>query len=103
MNDWYYFEAAWICLLLPMSGLVYLINGYLFSSELPLVAQFMIWNLLVVYGLFGLFPSAVYFMGRGLHHLDWILDILNVSAKFPLPILILVAFQTRPAMFKPCT
>jgi hypothetical protein len=85
-----------------MSGLIYLIQDFLFSSQLPDIAKFMIWNLLISYSLFGLVPSAVYLSGKGMHHLDWMLDILNVAAKFPLPILILVAFQTRPAMFKPC-
>lgn len=102
VNEWYYMEAAWISLLVPMSGLVYQIHDFLFSEQLPDIAKFMIWNLLVTYSLFGIIPSMVYITGKGMHHLDWILDILNVAAKFPLPIMILVAFQTRPAMFKLC-
>lgn len=86
-----------------MSGLVYLIQDFIFSDQLPDIAKFMIWNLLVTYCLFGIVPSLVYITGKGMHHLDWFLDILNVAAKFPIPILILVAFQTRPAMFKLCT
>ncbi len=85
-----------------MTGLIYLINDYLFSPNLPDIAKFMIWNLLIGYSMFGLIPTLVYMSGKGIHHLDWLLDILNVAAKFPLPIMILVAFQTRPAMFKPC-
>ena len=103
MNEWYFMEAAWICLLLPMSGLVYLIHDYLFSASLPWVALIMIWNLFIAYSLFGIVPSLVYISGKGLSHLDWLLDILNVGSKFILPILILVAFQTRPAMFRACT
>jgi hypothetical protein len=30
------------------------------------------------------------------------LDVLNLAAKFPVPILILVAFVTRPNGFKAC-
>jgi hypothetical protein len=85
-----------------MAGLVYLIRDYIFSSELPIIAQIMIWNLLISYSLFGIIPSLIYITGKGLAHLDWMLDILNVVAKFTLPILVLVAFQTRPAMFKAC-
>jgi hypothetical protein len=87
---------------MPMAGLVYLIRDYIFSSELPIIAQIMIWNLLISYSLFGIIPSLIYITGKGLAHLDWMLDILNVVAKFTLPILVLVAFQTRPAMFKAC-
>ncbi len=103
VNEWYYLEAAWISLLVPMSGLVYLIQDFLFSEQLPAIAKFMIWNLLITYSLFGIIPSVVYITSKGMHHLDWILDILNVASKFPLPIMVLVAFQTRPAMFKICT
>ncbi len=102
VNEWYFIEASWICLLVPMSGLVYQIRHFIFSPDLPTIAQFMIWNLFIVYSLFGFIPSVMYVSGKGLHHLDWVLDVLNIAAKFPLPIMIMVAFQTRPAMFKAC-
>ncbi len=74
VNEWYCIEAAWVCLLVPIAGLVYLMDGFLFSSDLPLVAKLMVWNLLVTYSLFGIIPSIIYFLGMGLHQLDWVLD-----------------------------
>ncbi len=99
---WYNLEAAWIALLIPVSGLIYLTRGFLLDSNMPLLALFMIWNLLLTYLLFGIVPTAVYLTGWGSRNLPWLLDILNIAAKFPLPIMIIVGFITRPVTFRPC-
>lgn len=99
---WYNLEAAWIAILIPVSGLVYLTRGFLLDSNMPVIALFMVWNLLVTYLMFGIVPSIVYITGWGRRQLPWLLDILNIAAKFPLPIVIIVGFITRPVTFRPC-
>ena len=99
---WYNLEAAWIAILIPFSGLVYVTRGVLFDTSMPALVLVMIWNLLLTYLLFGIVPTFVYLTGMGRRHLPWLLDILNVAAKFPLPILIIVGFITRPVSFRPC-
>lgn len=95
-------QAAWLSLLVPMSGLIFMIRGYIFSPQLPVLAQFMIWNLLATYSLFGVVPTFVYITRIGRNSLPALLDILNIGAKFPLPIIILIGFITRPATTKFC-
>jgi len=95
-------QAAWACLLLPVCGLIFVTRGYLLSAQLPALAQFMIWNLLVTYCLFGIVPSFVYATRLGARQLPWLLDVLNVLAKFPLPLVVLAGFITRPASTKFC-
>ena len=105
VNQMLLLNCAWLCLALPILGLVYLTRGWLFSTDMPWIATVMIWNLLVSYTLFGVVPTVVYIVGnpKWILKLDWGLDILNLMAKFPLPILILIAFSTRPAGFHPCS
>lgn len=98
----YLLNGAWLSLLLPMSGLVYMTRGYLFSSELPGLVAFMIWNLLLTYSLFGILPTYVYLTWTGFGRLDLILDVLNAVAKFPIPMQILIGYITRPAGVHPC-
>jgi hypothetical protein len=104
MQHAYLVECSWFCLLLPLGGLVYMTRTWIFSADVPAIALAMIWLLIVGYSLFGIVPSVVYAMYRRdlMVRLPWILDALNLMAKFPIPILILVAFATRPAMFRPC-
>lgn len=80
-------------------------RGWILSPEVPAIALTMIWLLIVGYSMFGVVPSVVYAMYRRdlMSKLPWILDILNLTAKFPVPILILIAFATRPAMFRACS
>lgn len=99
---WYNLEAAWTALIIPVGGLIYLTRGFLLDSNMPLLAQFMIWNLLVTYLMFGIVPTVVYLTGWGRQKLPWLLDILNIAAKFPLPIMIIIGFITRPVTFRPC-
>lgn len=77
---------------------------WLWSSEVQAIAMMMVWLLIISYSAFGIAPSVVYAMYRRdiLETLPWILDILNLVSKFPVPILILIAFATRPAMFRAC-
>jgi len=93
---------AWLSLLAPLVGLLYLTRQFWFSSGMPWIAVVMSWNLLLTFCLFGLIPTAVYATGRWRAWLPWLLDLLNLLAKVPLPWLILAAFQTRPAGFRPC-
>lgn len=102
MKQLYLLEAAWLCLAVPMGGLIYLTRGYLFSPDLPSLAAFMIWQLFVTYSLFGIIPTAIYLSGRGYQQLDLILDVLNLSAKFPIPMIILAGYIMRPAGLNPC-
>ena len=95
-------QAAWVCLLVPMSGLIFLTRDILFDPDMPPLVLALIWNLLLTYSLFGIVPTVVYVTGLGRHQLAWLLDILNILAKFPLPLIILSGFITRPATNKFC-
>jgi hypothetical protein len=99
---WYNLQAAWISLMIPVSGLVYLSRRFLLDPDMPVIALFMVWNLLITYLMFGVIPTVVYLTKRGIRTLPWLLDILNICAKFPLPIVIIVGFITRPVTFRPC-
>lgn len=99
---WYYLQGAWVSVLIPVSGLVYLTRAVLLSSDIPTLVLFMIWNLLITYLMFGIVPTFVYITGWGRKQLPWLLDILNIAAKFPLPIVIILGFITRPVTFRPC-
>jgi hypothetical protein len=100
---WYNLQGAWFALLVPVSGLVYLTRDVLLNTNMPALALAMIWNLLLTYCMFGIVPSVVYITGLGIRTLPWMLDLLNVAAKFPLPIMILIGFIIRPVTFQPCT
>lgn len=91
-----------MCLLVPMCGLIFLTRDVLFDPDMPALVLALIWNLLLTYSLFGIVPTVVYVTGMGRNQLAWLLDILNVMAKFPLPLIILSGFITRPATNKFC-
>ena len=91
-----------MCLLAPLGGLIYLTKDVLFSTDMPTLVLLLIWNLLLTYSLFGIVPTFVYFTGIGGGRLVWLLDVLNIMAKFPLPLIILAGFITRPATDKFC-
>lgn len=93
---------AWLSLATPIAGLIYLTRQLWFSSGMPWIAVVMSWNLLLSFCLFGLIPTGVYLTGRLRPWLPWLLDLLNLLAKVPLPWLIIAAFQTRPAGFRAC-
>jgi hypothetical protein len=99
---WYNLQGAWFALIVPVSGLVYLTRSVLLNTNIPEIALAMIWNLLVSYLMFGIIPSFVYITNLGRKALPWLLDILNVCAKFPLPVIIIVGFITRPVSMRPC-
>jgi hypothetical protein len=91
-----------MCLLVPVAGLIYLTRDVLFDTDMPALVLFLIWNLLLTYSLFGIVATFVYITGIGRDHLAWMLDILNIAAKFPLPLIILSGFITRPASTRFC-
>lgn len=95
-------HAAWVCLLTPLFGLVYLTWDILSSTDMPALVLALIWNLLLSYSLFGIVPTFVYYSGMGASQLDKLLDALNLLAKFPLPLIILGGFVTRPATTRFC-
>lgn len=99
---WYNLQGAWFSILVPVSGLVYLSRSILLNANIPAIALAMIWNLLLSYLMFGIVPSFVYVFRIGRKWLPWLLDILNVSAKFPLPVIIIIGFITRPVSMRPC-
>jgi hypothetical protein len=99
---WYNLQGAWFSILVPVSGLVYLTRSVLLNANIPEIALAMIWNLLVSYLMFGIVPSFVYIFRVGSRQLPWLLDILNIAAKFPLPVIIIVGFVTRPVSMRPC-
>lgn len=105
VNQAYLLQNSWLCLVLPLGGLGYVIRYWIFSSELPWIAATMIWLLLVSYSMFGVVPSVVYLSGQRewIQALPWCLDVLNLVAKFPIPILILIAFSTSPTGFHACS
>jgi hypothetical protein len=92
--------------MLPIGGVVYMTRFWIFrmDSEIPAIALVTIWLLILSYCSFGVVPTVVYASRdpKLLRALPWMLDILNLAAKFPVPILILVAFVTRPNGFKAC-
>lgn len=85
-----------------MCGLIFLTRDILFDTSMPPLVLALIWNLLLTYSLFGIVPTVVYVTGLGRNQLAWLLDILNLMAKFPLPLIILSGFITRPATNKFC-
>lgn len=87
---------------MPVCGLIFVTRRYLLSDEMPGLVLFLIWNLLVTYSLFGVLPTFIYATGWKRNSLAWVLDILNIAAKFPLPIVILSGFITRPATTRFC-
>ena len=95
-------QAAWVCLLTPLLGLIYLSWDVLSSTDMPALVLALIWNLILSYSLFGIVPTFVYYTGLGRRHLDKYLDALNILAKFPLPLIILAGFVTRPATTRFC-
>ena len=99
---WYNLQGAWFAILVPFTGLVYLTRSVLLNPNIPVIALAMIWNLLVSYLMFGVVPSFVYVTHVGRRALPWLLDILNIAAKFPLPLIIIVGFITRPVSMRPC-
>lgn len=105
MQHSYLMQCAWMALLIPIGGLVYMIRHFILSSELPWIAAFMIWLLLFSYLMFGIIPTALYlsYEREWIQKMPWFLDILNLVSKFPIPILILIAFSTRPAGFRTCS
>lgn len=99
--------AAWLCLAVPLGGLVYMTREWLFvlDGDVPWIALAMVWLLLIAYSMFGVVPTGVYLTRteEGILVLPSLLDGLNLLSKFPVPILILIAFATRPAGFQPCS
>lgn len=95
-------QAAWVCLLVPMAGLIFLTRDILLDRDMPALVLLLIWNLLLTYSLFGIVPTFVYTTGLGRNRLAAMLDLLNLLAKFPLPLIILSGFITRPATNKFC-
>ena len=81
-------------------------RSWLFSFDnMPWIAIMMVWLLFVSYSMFGVVPTVVYSYYRRdmIQKLPWILDSLNLVAKFPVPILIFIAFVSRPAGFHACS
>jgi hypothetical protein len=85
-----------------MAGLIFLTRDVLFDTSMPPLVLVLIWNLLLTYSLFGIVPTVVYATGLGRNKLAWLLDILNLAAKFPLPLIVLSGFITRPASTRFC-
>ena len=98
--------ASWLCLAMPFGGIIYLSRFWLFSfgGEMPAIALIMIWLLIVSYTMFGLIPTAAYWIKTRevIQLLPWILDVLNLVAKFSIPWLVLISFLTRPAGLPTC-
>jgi len=97
-----YLNMAWICLLVPVAGLLYLIRDYAISGGLPAVVQAMIILLLFSYTMFGIVPTFVYLTGLGWDRLHSYLDGLNLISKFPIPIIVMIGLYSSPAGFMPC-
>ena len=97
VNKFYYMEGAWICMSISILIIGYIVREILFTSRIPVIVLIIIWNLLVSYCLFGIIPTYWYFVGDINHHLELSLDILNIAAKFTLPLYILIGFITMPS------
>ena len=97
VNKFYYMEGAWICMALSICVIGYITREILFTSRIPVIALIIIWNMLISYCLFGIIPTYWYLAGDVNHHLELSLDILNILAKFTLPIYILIGFSTMPS------
>jgi hypothetical protein len=94
--------GAWVCLITPVVGLFYLAPGLWTSSSMPWEALAMIWMLIFSYLLFGIIPSILYASGTYQQDLPWLLDLLNLLSKFPIPVLVGIAFVQRPGGFASC-
>lgn len=99
--------VSWLCLMVPLGGLVYAVRHWIFnitSGEMPWIALAMVWLLLLAYSMFALLPTAIYLdrTEEAIIALPYILDVLNLLAKLPVPFLIIIAFATRPAGFQAC-
>ena len=102
VNKFYYMEGAWICMALSICIIGYITREILFTSRIPVIALIIIWNMLISYCLFGIIPTYWYLVGDVNHHLELSLDILNILAKFTLPIYILIGFSTMPSAAPVC-
>jgi len=102
VNQFSLLQWAWISLLLPLGGLVFLTRDVLLSTDMPVLVLLLIWNLILSYCSFGIAATFVYVSRVGRRHLDLILDMLNLTAKFPVPVMILVGYITRPGTNKFC-
>ena len=95
-------QAAWVCLLVPLGGLIFQTKDILFDTDVPVIVLVLIWNLLLTYSLFGIVPTFAYMFRLTDRTLATQLDVLNFIAKFPLPMIILSGFITRPATSRFC-
>jgi len=89
-------EGAWICLSISICVIAYITREILVGSSIPTIALVIIWNMLISYCLFGIVPTYFYITGYINHNLELSLDILNIIAKFTLPIYIIIGFITMP-------
>ena len=101
--EYSYLNCAWICLLVPIAGLIYVIRDYLLWGGLPWVVNAMIINLLFSYSLFGILPTITYTTGWEWDNLAYILDILNVISKLFIPLFVMIGLYTSPVGFMPCS
>jgi hypothetical protein len=102
VNQFCLLQWAWISLLLPLGGLIVLTWDFLVSTDMPVLVLLLIWNLILSYSSFGIAATFVYITRLGRRRLDLILDMLNLTAKFPVPVMILVGYITRPGTNKFC-
>ncbi len=95
-------QAAWFCLLVPLGGLIFQTRDVLFSTNMPALVLILIWNLLITYSLFGIIPTIAYVFRATDRTLAMQLDVLNIAAKFPIPMIILTGALTRPGTNRFC-
>lgn len=87
---------------MPLGGLIFQTRDVLFDTDVPVLVLVLIWNLLLTYSLFGIVPTFAYMFRLTDRTLATQLDVLNFIAKFPLPMIILSGFITRPATSRFC-
>ena len=92
----WYLETSWFGLLAGMLIIIYFGRGFLFNATIPTFIVFSLWNLIVLYCLFGFVGSYFYADDSKFQWFEVALDILSLSAKVPIAASVCVGFLQMP-------
>lgn len=92
----WYLETSWFGLLAGMLVIIYFGRGFLFNTVAPTFVVFSLWNLILLYCLFGFVGTYFYVDDSRFQWFEVALDILSLSAKIPVAISVCVGFLQMP-------
>jgi len=92
----WYLETSWFGLLAGMLVVVYFGRGFLFNTTVPTFVVFSLWNLILLYCLFGFVGTYFYVDDSKFQWFEVALDILSLSAKIPIATSVCVGFLQMP-------